>query len=35
MSIYVLLEYIELCKTIEVEPSWNGLKNYKTKYWRD
>lgn len=35
MSIYVLVEYMELCKTNEIVPSWNGLKNYKKKYWRD
>lgn len=29
MSIYVLLDYIEVCETVGAVPSWDGLKKYK------
>ncbi|EHN13118.1 hypothetical protein IYC_20666 [Clostridium sporogenes PA 3679] len=35
MSIYVLMEYIELCKGIGLEPTPKGLKYFKEKYWRE
>lgn len=35
MSIYVILEYIEShCKSIGENPTFEGLKRYKDKYWR-
>jgi hypothetical protein len=35
LSIYVLIDYREVCKAKGVIPSWEGLKEYKKKYWRD
>ena len=34
MSIYILLDYTELCKKNNVTPTWEGLKKHKDKYWR-
>lgn len=35
MSIYILLDYVELSKENGNAPSWKGLEEYKSKYWRD
>lgn len=35
MSIYVLEDYINVCKVIEVEPTWQGLHKWKNQMWRD
>ncbi|PRR85559.1 hypothetical protein CLLU_14800 [Clostridium luticellarii] len=34
MSIYVLLEYVDECKTSYINPTWKGLFEFK-KLWRD
>lgn len=35
MSIYILLDYVEVCKAYNIEPTWEKLKKYKSKYWRE
>lgn len=35
MSIYVLKNYINACKVLEVEPIWQGLLKWKKQMWRD
>lgn len=34
MSIYVLEDYIRVCKVLEVEPTWQGLHKWKKEMWR-
>lgn len=35
MSIYILEDYIKVCRVLEIEPSWEGLKKWKKEMWRD
>ena len=35
MSIYVLLDFVERCKSNNVIPTWDKLNEYKRMYWRD
>lgn len=35
MSIYVLLDYVEVCKGKNIKPTWKDLKKHKDKYWRE
>lgn len=34
MSIYVLEDYIKVCKVLDIEPTWQGLHNWKNQMWR-
>lgn len=34
MSIYVLEDYIRVCKVLEVEPTWQGLHKWRKEMWR-
>lgn len=35
MSVYILEDYIKACGALNVEPTWEGLKRWKAKMWRD
>lgn len=35
MSIYILEAFILSCKAKGIEPSWQGLKEWKENNWRD
>lgn len=35
MSIYILIDFIEVCKKNGIKPDLRDLRAYKNKYWRD
>lgn len=35
MSIYILIDFIEVCRKKGIEPKLEDLRAYKNKYWRD
>ncbi len=35
MSIYVLIDYVESCQKVGLEPNFQELHKWKEKYWRD
>jgi len=34
MSIYILLDYVEACKSKHIKPTWGELEEHKRKYWK-
>lgn len=34
MNIKLFDKYISICKELGQAPTWEGLRNYKEKYWR-
>lgn len=35
MSIYVLEDFIKVCKALDIEPTWDRLHKWKKQMWRD